>query len=367
MLTKGSWNLGLFVLVAMLLVLLGGPLAALVSPQGPLLAQDASVDKTQAAKTPPSAKTAPSTPGKQKTVADETNATSDLKALADADKILAKKPDKTTQDEPQDQESEQPNNLRLYDLILKGGPLMYPIAIMLAVVILFTLERALALRRVKVLPQSLIDELDQLSQEPDGFDPRKAYRICQNHRSAAARVIRAMLLKVGRPHAEVEHAVRDASEREAGRLYSNVRTLNLAAAISPLLGLLGTVWGMIRAFFDLGNLDPGVNKSDALAEGIYVALVTTFAGLCVAIPAAIIAHLYEGRIQSLFRQIDDLLFSLLPQVEQFEGKIRVSRKSGNLSDIVRTTPPDDSKESKAAKPPPPPTATPPVPADAPDT
>ena len=57
-----------------------------------------------------------------------------------------------------------------------------------------------------------------------------------------------MLAKIGRPHADVEQAVAAESEREAAKLYANVRTLNLAAAISPLLGLLGTVWGMIKAF-----------------------------------------------------------------------------------------------------------------------
>ena len=60
------------------------------------------------------------------------------------------------------------------------------------------------------------------------------------------------------------------------------------------MGLLGTVWGMIRAFHDTAQLAPGQNKADYLAEGIYVALVTTLAGLAVAIPAAIFSHYFEG-------------------------------------------------------------------------
>jgi biopolymer transport protein ExbB len=134
-----------------------------------------------------------------------------------------------------------------------------------------------------------------------------------------------MLLKIGRPHSEVEHTVREASEREAARLYANVRWLNLAAAVTPLLGLLGTVWGMIQAFHETTLLVPGQNRADSLATGIYVALVTTLSGLSVAIPAAIISHYLEGRIQSLFHQIDELLFSLMPQIERFEGRVRFSR------------------------------------------
>jgi biopolymer transport protein ExbB len=134
------------------------------------------------------------------------------------------------------------------------------------------------------------------------------------------------LLKVGRPHSELEHSVKEANEREAGRLYNNVRPLSLAAAISPLLGLLGTVLGMIMAFFETASGNISGSKASALAEGIYTALVTTFLGLVVAIPAAILAHWFEGRIQRLFLEIDELLLGMLPQLERYEGKLRVQRK-----------------------------------------
>jgi biopolymer transport protein ExbB len=131
-----------------------------------------------------------------------------------------------------------------------------------------------------------------------------------------------MLVKVGRPQAEVDRATTEVSEREADRLYSNIRWLNLSAAVSPLLGLLGTVWGMIQAFHDTTGLPAGVNKADFLAEGIYVALVTTLCGLMVAIPAAVFSHYLEGRLQRLFHEVDELLFSLAPQIERFEGRMR---------------------------------------------
>jgi biopolymer transport protein ExbB len=159
-----------------------------------------------------------------------------------------------------------------------------------------------------------------------GFDPKKAYRLCQQHPSPASRVIREVLLKVGRPHSEVEHALESASEREATRLYGNVRPIALAISITPLLGLLGTVQGMIMAFYVTANSPVGVNKAANLAAGIYVALVTTFGGLVVAIPAAVLAYHFEGRIVRLFRDIDALAQSLLPQLERYEGRLRVSRE-----------------------------------------
>jgi biopolymer transport protein ExbB len=211
-------------------------------------------------------------------------------------------------------------------LIIKGGWLMLPIGVMSVIVVMIGIERMLGLRTARILPQALVDGLGEMANR-DNFDPRLAYRLCQKYPSAAATVIRAMLLKVGRPLNEVEHSVAEACQVEADRLYTNVRTLNLAAAISPLLGLLGTVWGMIQSFFVTANLPLGSNKGQALAEGIYVALVTTFAGLAVAIPAAVLAHLFEGRILYLIREVEQLLGSLLPQIEKYEGKLRVDQQS----------------------------------------
>jgi len=216
--------------------------------------------------------------------------------------------------------------LNLLTLVLQGGLLMIPIGVMSVIVVTLGIERALALRRGRVIPSELVKGLGDLGEIPGMMDPRKAYRLCQQFPSSASNVIRAMLLKTGRPQSEVEHPVSEASEREAARLYGNVRWLNLIAAIAPLVGLFGTVWGMIRAFFDTTQLAAGQNKADFLAQGIYVALVTTLGGLAVAIPAAILSHYFEGRIQKLFYEIDELLFNLLPQVERFEGRMRVTRE-----------------------------------------
>jgi biopolymer transport protein ExbB len=168
----------------------------------------------------------------------------------------------------------------------------------------------------------LVRGLQELSKLDDSIDPVAAYKLCQRYPSAAATVTRTMLLKVGRPMAEMEHAVAEASQREADRMYSNVRWLNMATAVTPLMGLLGTVWGMIEAFHATTQLLPGQDRAEQLAEGIYIALVTTLAGLIVAIPSAISAHYFEGKITSLFRRMDELLFHLMAQVERYEGKAR---------------------------------------------
>jgi biopolymer transport protein ExbB len=189
-----------------------------------------------------------------------------------------------------------------------------------------TIERFIGLRKERVLPEGLVTGLGSLGGSQGNFDPRKAYRFCQQFPSAAANVIRAMLLKVGRPISEIESTSTQASQREADKLYANVKWINMSAGVSTMLGLIGTIQGMIMAFHQMTVMEQGVDRTSILAGGIYTALVTTFAGLAVAIPCALFSHFFEGRIQSLFHQIDELVFSLLPQLERYEGRVRFSRQ-----------------------------------------
>jgi biopolymer transport protein ExbB len=214
-----------------------------------------------------------------------------------------------------------------YEMMWKGGPLMIPIGIFSVIVVAFTIERFLGLRRKKVIPRRLVTALGAMAASPAGFDPRKAYRLCQQYPSSASNVVRAMLLKVGRPIDEVERSVSEAIARESWRLNYNVRPIVLAVTVTPLLGLLGTVFGMMLVFFRTANAPVGQDRAVVLADGIYLKLITTFAGLAVAVPALVFAHYFEGRIQALLREVEDLAQGLLPQVEKYEGKLRTSRQT----------------------------------------
>ena len=219
----------------------------------------------------------------------------------------------------------------LWELFLSGGALMWPITAMSLMVVAFGIERLIALRRGRFVPAKFSRALAALTAEGP-FDPRKVYRLCQQYPSVVTDVIRTMLERIGRPLSEVEHAVDVAKDREASRLYANIRPISLAATVTPLLGLLGTVQGMILAFYTTANLQAGANRAAELAQGIYVALITTFAGLCVAIPAAMIAHYLEGRILAGFRRVDGVVEDLLPQVERYEnrGRVTIAQLTGEV-------------------------------------
>ncbi len=217
------------------------------------------------------------------------------------------------------------NGLNLIDLANQGGIFMWPLYGLSILAVMMGVERAISIRRSRIIPQEFVDGLGQLG-TTGGFDPRKAYRLCQQYPSAASRVVKAMLLKVGRPVSEIEHTVSETSQRESERLYFNVRWLNLSASVAPLIGLIGTIQGMILAFHGLTMLKAGDNQMAILANGIYTALVTTFGGLMVAIPAAMASQFFEGRLILFFHEVDELAFNLLPQVERYEGRVRFTRQ-----------------------------------------
>jgi len=235
----------------------------------------------------------------------------------------------TEEDSPAliEQRLSETESLTLVSLILRGGKMMIPLGIMSVIVVALTLERLFALRKSKIIPYQLQRELSQLRLSEKGLDPREAYKLCKKYPSALANVIKTMLLRIGRPQSEVEHSVAEATEREADRLYGNVRWIALMGSVAPLLGLMGTVWGIIWTFYKTTQLEIGADRADQLAGGIFVALVTTLGGLTIAIPAMIFAQYFESRIVALFHEMDEILFDLIPGFEHYEGKLRAKHRT----------------------------------------
>jgi biopolymer transport protein ExbB len=222
-----------------------------------------------------------------------------------------------------------------FDLLVRGGIFMVPIALMSLVVVTFLFDRWIGLRRGKLIPGRIANLLRGAT-KLGSLDPSEVYRLCRGN-SALERVVQSAVLRAGRPHSEIQASVSEAIQREVDRSYANVRWLNLGAGIAPLLGLLGTVWGLIRAFHDTTRLIAGENRADFLAVGIYEALVTTLAGLMVAIPAAVASHYFEGRIQRIFRDIEELSSDLVRGLDSLEGRVRTELTGKELS-VVPTEP-----------------------------
>lgn len=185
-----------------------------------------------------------------------------------------------------------------------GGPLMYPIGLCSFLLLVFIFERAISLRKGRVIPRPFVKRF--LEQLEDGqIDRDDALQLCEKNKSPTAEVFAAAVKKWGRSSVEVEQAIIDAGERVTNGLRRYLRLFNGIATITPLLGLLGTVTGMIEAFNSIATAD-AMGRPELLASGISKALLTTAAGLSVAIPALIAYLFFVGRVDRLIIEIDEL-------------------------------------------------------------
>lgn len=183
-----------------------------------------------------------------------------------------------------------------------GGWMMYPIALCSFGLTVFAFERWIALRRSRVVSRPFVNRiLEQLQQQL--IDRDEAIELCEKSGSPMSKIMLAALRRYGRPAVEVEQAVLDTGERETNYMRRNMRAILAISNLTPLLGLLGTVLGMIQSFNDISN-SQAMGRPELLAGGISQALLTTAAGLLVAIPAYAVYIFFVARIDSLVIEMD---------------------------------------------------------------
>ena len=193
-----------------------------------------------------------------------------------------------------------PDNL--LELIVMGGEMMIPILICSIIALTVIIERIVNLQRSKVIPPNFASDLHQQLGDIAAPNINAAIDFCKRSEAIVSHIFLPALQKMQHGPEVIQTAIEDAGMREVGRLKRKLKPLSFIATISPLLGLLGTVYGMIEAFQAASTAGHG--KSDMLAEGIYVALVTTAAGLSLAIPVLIVHQFLSGRVDALIDEID---------------------------------------------------------------
>lgn len=191
----------------------------------------------------------------------------------------------------------------VWDFVIKGGPVMIPIAACSLAALTVFVERLVSLRRANIIPPRFLEGLKAVLIDVDE-DREKALEYCRADGSPLADIFAAGIRKLGRPLETIEKAVQDAGEREVQRLRKHLRLLAVIASISPLLGLLGTIFGMIEAFQTVAVSAEAMGKTELLAKGIYEAMITTAAGLIVAIPVLVAYNWITARIDRLVAEMD---------------------------------------------------------------
>ncbi|TVQ94577.1 MAG: MotA/TolQ/ExbB proton channel family protein [Deltaproteobacteria bacterium] len=188
----------------------------------------------------------------------------------------------------------------ILDTIVAGGPVMIPLALCSIVALGAFMERLVSLRRGRVAPSALVREVEPLLEQGD-LDGASA--VCRRYDSALSRLVLAAIALRLRPAAEQRERIEQLGRQEAATMERFVPIVGTVASIAPLLGLLGTVGGMIVTFAVIQ--EQGMGDVAKLAGGISQALVTTFAGLSVGIPALIANRFLLARVDALLLLLEE--------------------------------------------------------------
>lgn len=191
----------------------------------------------------------------------------------------------------------------------RGGPVMWPLLALSILGVTVMFWRWWALRQARAgVPAFLRDLRTTLV----NGDVSGAVQVCERHRGPVAAIVKAGLLRYGRSPVEIERALQDASSHELAVLERGLPVLATVAMIAPLLGFLGTVTGMINSFEALATV--GLNNPAAVASGISEALITTAAGLIIAIPVQMAYNFFVTNVNDLVRSMESAAHIVLEAV-----------------------------------------------------
>ena len=203
----------------------------------------------------------------------------------------------------------------MIDLILKGGIFIHPIIFCSIIALAIFLERRWVLRRKNFIPEEFIHNVEELLRKQKIPD---ATFLCQGHSSSIAKIFLAGLKNSGRGMWLVKEAIEERGGREAAILEKHVNILSTIANLTPLLGLLGTVSGMIKTFNVISV--QGVGNPAPLAGGIAEALITTASGLCVAIPTLVCYRILKDKAESLIFEMEESSIKIFEIMESFNNQ-----------------------------------------------
>jgi biopolymer transport protein ExbB len=187
------------------------------------------------------------------------------------------------------------------EMFKAGGVVGLIIIAMSVFMVALIVEHAISIRRGALMPQGLADEVHQLLSQ---LQFAQATEHCRARSSFLGNMLGAGLSEIGLAYSSIEKAMEDRAAAQAARLFRKIDYLQIIGTLAPMLGLLGTVWGMIQAFLQFeAKANPQVAE---LAPGIYKALVTTLIGLSVAVPALASFAIYRNRIDELVAEASQL-------------------------------------------------------------
>lgn len=203
----------------------------------------------------------------------------------------------------------------MIEFLRQGGPVMWPLSFCSIVAVAIIVERLINLRPAKVLPE---DEIEHLGSLIDGGLLEQAEDYCERRPGPLTNIVGAALEVRMEPPEGIRQVVVDQGRQEVPRLQKYLGVLGTIASVTPLLGLLGTVLGMIEVFQIVSS--QGVGQADSLAGGISQAMITTAAGLTIAIPTLVAYNAFSDRVNALILEMERLALLFIRQIVRQRDK-----------------------------------------------
>ncbi len=191
--------------------------------------------------------------------------------------------------------------LNFFDMCVKGGWIMIPIALMLVLAIYIFIERMIVIRDASKEDASFMNRIKDYI-----YDGKldSALNLCRDTKSPSARMIEKGISRLGRPMSDVLVAIENVGNLEIATLEKRLGLLATISGGAPMLGFLGTVMGMVQAFFEMEQAGGNTINLSQLSGGIYTAMVTTVAGLIVGVCAYFAYNYLVGRVNEVMRRLE---------------------------------------------------------------
>jgi len=201
--------------------------------------------------------------------------------------------------------------LHFGDLLVKGGVIMIPIGILAVLGLVIFFERYFTIRKASQNESNL---MMQVRSSILSGNLQSAIAICKNSNSPLGRMLQKGLLRIGRPIKDIEGAIENIGKLEVAKLEKNIGILGIIAGIAPMFGFLGTIYGVIKIFYDIaqsGNLSIGV-----ISGGLYVKMVTAAAGLFVGMVAYICYHILNMMVDKVILKLETDAIEFIDLLEE---------------------------------------------------
>ena len=190
--------------------------------------------------------------------------------------------------------------ISFFELAVKGGWVMVPILILSVVAVYIFFERYFAINKAARMDTNFMNRIKDYIH--DG-KVENALTLCESYSNPSARMIEKGIQRIGRPLADINGAIENTGKLEIYKLEKGLPTLATVAGGAPMIGFLGTVMGMIRAFVDMASAGNNIDVS-LLSRGIYTALITTVAGLIVGIVAYFAYNILVARVEKVVNKLE---------------------------------------------------------------